>query len=94
MIGLLVSARSLQLGEAVPVIALTSAAANLTTIASGPIVFGEPLPSGQLDLVILSAKGSRYIDFVLPGLFASSVINRSTVSHPNACTNALCPNLA
>ena len=44
--GLLVSARSLQLGAAVPVIALTSAAANLCTIAAGPIVFGEPMPSG------------------------------------------------
>jgi hypothetical protein len=52
LLGLLVSARSLQLGEAVPVIALTSAAANLTTIAAGPIVFGEPLPSGKLELVI------------------------------------------
>jgi hypothetical protein len=52
LLGLLVSARSLQLGEAVPVIALTSAAANLTTIAAGPIVFGEPLPSGHLELVI------------------------------------------
>jgi hypothetical protein len=50
LVGLLISARSLQLGEAVPVIALTSAAANLTTIAAGPIVFGEPLPSGQLAL--------------------------------------------
>ena len=46
LIGLLVSARSLQLGDAVPVIALTSVAANLLTIAAGPIVFGEPMPSG------------------------------------------------
>ena len=46
LVGLLVSARSLQLGEAVPVIALTSVAANLCTIAAGPIVFGEPMPSG------------------------------------------------
>jgi hypothetical protein len=52
LIGLLVSARSLQLGEAVPMIALTSAAANLTTIAAGPVVFGEPLPSGDLQLVL------------------------------------------
>jgi hypothetical protein len=52
LLGLLVSARSLQLGEAVPVIALTSAAANLTTIAAGPIVFSEPLPSGHLELVL------------------------------------------
>jgi hypothetical protein len=50
LLGLLVSARSLQLGEAVPVIALTSAAANLTTIAAGPIVFAEPLPPGGLAL--------------------------------------------
>jgi ABC-2 type transport system permease protein len=27
------------------------------------------------DLLVLDAKGSRYVDFVLPGLFASSVIN-------------------
>jgi hypothetical protein len=52
LLGLLVSARSLQLGEAVPVIALTSAAANLTTIAAGPIVFGEPLPAGDFALVV------------------------------------------
>jgi hypothetical protein len=52
LLGLLVSARSLQLGEAVPVIALTSAAANLTTIAAGPIVFGEPLPAGHAELAL------------------------------------------
>ncbi len=52
LVGLLVSARSLQLGDAVPMIALTSAAANLTTIAAGPIVFGEPLPQSNLGLVI------------------------------------------
>jgi hypothetical protein len=50
--GLLISARSLQLGDAVPVIALTSAAANLTTIAAGPIVFGETLPAGRIALVL------------------------------------------
>jgi hypothetical protein len=52
LVGLLISARSLQLGEAVPVIALTSAAANLTTIAAGPIVFSEPLPSGHFELAL------------------------------------------
>ncbi len=59
LLGLLVSARSLQLGEAVPVIALTSAAANLTTIAAGPIVFGEALPSGEVELAL------RLLAFVL-----------------------------
>lgn len=52
LIGLLVSARSLQLGPAVPVIAVTSAMANVWTIASGPIVFGEPLPGDALGLVV------------------------------------------
>jgi hypothetical protein len=52
MVGLLISARSLQLGEAVPIIALTSVAANLTTIAAGPVVFSEPLPAGQAALVV------------------------------------------
>jgi hypothetical protein len=52
LVGLLISARSLQLGDAVPMIALTSAAANLTTIAAGPLVFGEPLPSGHVELSV------------------------------------------
>jgi multidrug transporter EmrE-like cation transporter len=64
LVGMVVSARSLQIGEAVPVIAATSAAANLTTIASGMVVFGEPLPDGApavmarlaaLGLVVLAA---------------------------------------
>jgi drug/metabolite transporter (DMT)-like permease len=51
LIGLVVSARSLQLGPAVAVIALTSAAANVVTIAAGPLVFSEPLPTDTLSLV-------------------------------------------
>jgi hypothetical protein len=52
LVGLLISARSLQLGDAVPMIALTSAAANLTTIAAGPLVFGEPMPDSRLGVVV------------------------------------------
>jgi len=52
LVGLLVSARSLQLGPVVPVIALTSATANVLTIASGPAVFGEPLPEEPAALMI------------------------------------------
>jgi hypothetical protein len=40
------SARSLQIGEAVEVIALTSVAANLTAIVAGIIVFHDPIGSG------------------------------------------------
>ena len=50
--GLLVSARSLQLGPVVPVIAVTSATANALTIAAGPVVFGEPLPDGAGALLV------------------------------------------
>jgi hypothetical protein len=50
--GLLVSGRSLQLGDAVPVIAITSATANVITIASGPVVFGEPMPSDTGALIL------------------------------------------
>ena len=52
LVGLLVSARSLQIGPVVPVIALTSTAANSLTIAAGPIVFGEPLPEEPLALAL------------------------------------------
>jgi hypothetical protein len=52
LVGLVVSARSLQLGPPVAVIAITSAAANLVTIAAGPVVFGEPLPSDPPALVL------------------------------------------
>jgi hypothetical protein len=48
--GLVVSARSLQVGKAVPVIAVTSVAANTFTIAAGPTVFGEPMPSDPAGL--------------------------------------------
>jgi hypothetical protein len=48
--GMLVSARSLQIGPAVSVIAVTSVAANTATITAGPIVFGDPLPSDSVGL--------------------------------------------
>ena len=50
--GLVVSAKSLQIGKAVPVIAVTSVAANVFTIAAGPVVFGEPLPDTSLGLLV------------------------------------------
>ncbi len=46
------SARSLQDGEAVPVIAATSTAANVSTILGGIIVFSDPMPKDVLGIVI------------------------------------------
>jgi hypothetical protein len=59
LVGLLISAKSLQLGRAVPVIAVTSVGANAFTIAAGPIVFGEPVPDDALGLTV------RILAFVL-----------------------------
>jgi hypothetical protein len=52
LIGLVVSARSLQLGPVVPVIAITTAVGNIVTIASGPLVFGEPMPDSTAGAVL------------------------------------------
>jgi hypothetical protein len=46
------SAKGLQDGEAVPVIALTGVAANVTGIAGGIIVFGDPLPGNAVGIVL------------------------------------------
>ncbi len=48
------SARGLQKGEAVPVITLTSAAANVSAISGGILVFGDPMPNYTLGIVIQS----------------------------------------
>jgi hypothetical protein len=50
-IGLTVSAKSLQIGKAVPVIAMTTVAANALTIIAGPIVFSDPVPDDSLGLI-------------------------------------------
>jgi len=44
------SAKSLQDGAAVPVIAITSATANISAIAGGFLVFGDPMPSGAFGI--------------------------------------------
>jgi drug/metabolite transporter (DMT)-like permease len=49
------SARGFQQGQAVPVITVTSAAANVSAIAGGIVVFGDPLRSDPLGLLLESA---------------------------------------
>jgi drug/metabolite transporter (DMT)-like permease len=46
------SARSLQLGPAVPVIAVTAIAGNASAIPAGIIVFGDPVGRDTLDVVV------------------------------------------
>ncbi len=45
-------ARGLQTGDAIPVITLTSIAANCSAILGGVLVFGDPIGSGALDIVV------------------------------------------
>ncbi len=47
-----ISARGLQVGEAVPVIATTTTAANVAGILGGILVFGDPLPGTALGIVL------------------------------------------
>ena len=53
----LASARGFQEGDAVPVIACTSTAANLTCIIGGVLVFGDALAAGLLLVVQIAAFG-------------------------------------
>lgn len=46
------SARGLQDGEPVPVIAITGTAASISCVAGGIIVFGDPLPSDALSIAV------------------------------------------
>ena len=46
------SARGLQDGEAVPVIAVTGTAANIAGIAGGIIVFGDPMAGSALGITL------------------------------------------
>jgi drug/metabolite transporter (DMT)-like permease len=59
MIAFYASARSLQIGQGVEVIALTSVAANLAAIIGGILVFHEPIGSGAFEIA------SRFVAFCL-----------------------------
>jgi drug/metabolite transporter (DMT)-like permease len=55
VLAFLASARGFQQGDAVPVIACTSTAANITCICGGIVVFGDALAGGALLLVQIAA---------------------------------------
>ena len=65
------SARGLQLGEGVAVIAVTSVAANLSTIVAGVLVFGDPL--GKDALVGIARVTAFVLVLVAAGLMPAPV---------------------
>jgi hypothetical protein len=52
------SARSLQVGDGVGVIAVTSVAANMSSIVAGMVVFGDPLGN---DFLIVAARPTAFL---------------------------------
>jgi drug/metabolite transporter (DMT)-like permease len=52
------SARSLQVGDGVAVIAVTSVAANMSTIVAGVVVFGDPLGD---DFLVVGARVTAFL---------------------------------
>ena len=61
VIAFFASARGLQKGEAVPVITLTSAAANVTAISGGILVFGDPIGANPLAIAVRAAAFAAVI---------------------------------
>jgi uncharacterized membrane protein len=59
------SARGLQDGEAVPVIAATSTAANISTILGGILVFGDPMPGDAVGIV---AQATAFVLVIVAAL--------------------------
>jgi hypothetical protein len=62
-----ISARSLQIGPAVPVIAVTSIAGNASAIPAGIVVFGDPLGDDALMVAL------RSLAFVLVTVAAAAI---------------------
>jgi drug/metabolite transporter (DMT)-like permease len=72
------SARSLQIGPAVPVIAFTSIAGNASSIPAGIVVFGDPLGDDALSVVF------RCIAFVLVMVAATLIPAPTRAADPGA----------
>ena len=77
------SARSLQDGDAIPVIAITGTAANIATIAGGIIVFGDPLPNNTFGIVLQATA------FVL--VIVASALTPAPVRAARAASGAPAP---
>ena len=65
------SARSLQVGDGVAVIAVTSVAANMSSIAAGMVVFGDPL--GDDTLVVIARLTAFVLVLVAAALMPAPV---------------------
>ena len=75
------SARGLQDGDAVPVIAVTGAAANVPGIAGGIIVFGDPLPGHTLGIVL---QGLAFVMVIVASALTPAPVRAAGMAPANA----------
>ena len=83
MIAFYASARSLQIGDGVEVIALTSVTANLIAIIGGILVFHEPIGSGALEIT------ARFLAFCL--VIAGAALMPAPMRGPRARSGLATP---
>jgi multidrug transporter EmrE-like cation transporter len=74
------SARSLQVGDGVAVIAVTSVAANMSTIVAGMVVFGDPL--GDDFLIVAARLGAFVLVLVAAALMPAPVRAGEALQEP------------
>jgi drug/metabolite transporter (DMT)-like permease len=75
------SARSLQDGDAVPVIAITGTAANIATIAGGIIVFGDPLPNDAFGIAL---QGLAFVLVIVASALTPAPVRAARVASGTA----------
>src|SRR6059036_247521 len=75
------SARGLQDGEAVPVIAITGTAANISCIAGGILVFGDPMPGDALGIAV---QGLAFVMVVVASALTPAPVRAARVAAPAA----------
>ena len=71
------SARGMQQGEAVPVIAATSTAANVSCILGGIVVFGDPMPADTLGIVL---QGVAFTMVILAALVTPAPVRAAAAN--------------
>lgn len=75
------SARGLQDGDAVPVIAITGTAANVSGILGGILVFGDPLPGNALGIVL---QALAFVLVIVAAWLTPAPIRAAATSAPAA----------
>ncbi len=86
------SARSLQVGDGVAVIAVTSVAANMSSIVAGMVVFGDPM--GDDSLVVAARIAAFVMVLVAAALMPAPVRAGEALSQPRGEQRAASPSPA